>query len=93
VIEQYLCRPTDYMEKQHELNENVRAVAVGWMVKVHHKCALWPETLYLAVSIIDRYLSSELIPRHQLPLVMICGLLIASKYEENLPLGVCNNIV
>jgi Cyclin, N-terminal domain len=93
VFEQHLGRPIDYMTKQHELNENARAVAIGWMVKVHHKCALWPETLYLAVSIVDRYLSFEFVPKHGLQLVVICGLLIASKYEENLPLGVCNNIV
>lgn len=81
------------MEKQIELNHHARAVAIGWMIKVHHKCVLWPETLYLAVSIVDRYLSEEIITKPQLQLVVICGLLIASKYEENEALKVSLNIV
>jgi len=44
-----------------------------------------PETLYLTVNIIDRYLSVQSIARKNLPLVAIAAMFIASKYEEVCP--------
>ncbi|KAL7523974.1 hypothetical protein ACHAXR_001715, partial [Thalassiosira sp. AJA248-18] len=43
---------------------------------------LVPETLYLAVNIVDRYLAKEQAARPRLQLVGVTALLIASKYEE-----------
>ena len=41
-----------------------------------------PETLYLTVNIIDRYLSIESVTQGILQLVSINAMLIACKYEE-----------
>ncbi|KAF3332344.1 G2/mitotic-specific cyclin S13-7-like isoform X1 [Carex littledalei] len=86
--QQHLCRPTYYMNRQPELNKDIRATAIAWLVKMHYGLRLWPETLYLAVHIIDRYLCLAVTPRSNLQLVVICSLLIASKYEENKALKV-----
>jgi cyclin B len=51
------------------------------------KFGLTPETLYLCISIIDRYmhLETEMVKRSEYQLVGITALLIASKYEEIYP--------
>jgi cyclin B len=41
-----------------------------------------PETLYLTIYIVDRYLSLQPVLRRELQLVGIAAMLIASKYEE-----------
>ena len=50
------------------------------------KFRLIPETLYLCVNILDRYLSSEVqVQRQKLQLVGVTALLVACKYEEIYP--------
>ena len=44
-----------------------------------------PETLYLAVNLMDRYLNVKKIQRPKLQLVGVSALLCASKYEEIYP--------
>ena len=46
-----------YMRRQMDINENVRAILVDWIISVHAKFKLLPETLYLTINIIDRYFS------------------------------------
>lgn len=46
---------------------------------------LHPQTLYLTVSILDKYLSIKQVHRHVLQLVGVTSLFIASKYEEIYP--------
>ena len=70
------------MSKQNDINEQMRAVLVDWIVEVHHNFDLNKETLFQAIWIIDTYLSTELIPRTKLQLLGITSLLIASKYNE-----------
>jgi hypothetical protein len=60
------------------------------ILQVHLKYELMPETLYLTVNIIDRYLSIRSVTRKELQLVGISAMLIASKYEEIWPLEVGN---
>lgn len=73
------------MKRQTEVNENVRAILIDWVVSVHAKFKLWSETLYLAVNLIDRYLSLFVVPKTQIQLVGASSLLIATKYEEIYP--------
>ncbi|CAA7388992.1 unnamed protein product [Spirodela intermedia] len=75
-------RPRDYMGSQIEINAKMRAILVDWLIEVHYKFELMPETLYLTVYIIDRYLSLESVLRRELQLVGITAMLIACKYEE-----------
>lgn len=77
-------RPT-YMENQTHINERMRAILVDWLVEVHLKFKLVPETLYLTVNLIDRYLERKEVERPKLQLIGVTCLLIASKYEEIYP--------
>lgn len=63
----------------------MRAILVDWLVDVHIKFKLVPETLFLAVNILDRYLSKVPIPRQKLQVVGVASMLIAAKYEEIYP--------
>jgi G2/mitotic-specific cyclin-B, other len=74
-----------YMANQEHINERMRAILVDWLVEVHLKFKLVPETLYLTVNLIDRYLERTSVSRPKLQLVGVTSLLIASKYEEIYP--------
>lgn len=74
-----------YMEDQQFINERMRSILVDWLVEVHLKFKLVPETLYLTVNLIDRYLAKTEVSRPKLQLVGVTALLIASKYEEIYP--------
>ena len=74
-----------YMEKQEDINEKMRAILVDWLVEVHLKFKLVPESLYLTVNLIDRYLEREQVNRQKLQLVGVTAMLIACKYEEIYP--------
>lgn len=73
------------MDFQEDVNEKMRAILVDWLVEVHLKFKLLPETLYLTVNLIDRYLCKEQVHRSKLQLVGVTAMLIASKYEEIYP--------
>eukprot|EP00873_Tetraselmis_striata_P010881 jgi/Tetstr1/431145/TSEL_020857.t1 len=74
---------TCYMESvQRDISSSMRAILVDWMVEVASEYRLVPETLHLAVSYVDRYLSVTPVLRSKLQLVGITATLIASKYEE-----------
>mmetsp|Transcript_31500 Transcript_31500/g.36345 ORF Transcript_31500/g.36345 Transcript_31500/m.36345 type:complete len:379 (+) Transcript_31500:327-1463(+) len=74
-----------YMENQRHVNERMRSILVDWLVEVHLKFKLVPETLYLTINLIDRYLERREVTRPKLQLVGVTCLLIASKYEEIYP--------
>lgn len=71
-----------YMKDQSDITPKMRAILVDWLVEVHLKFKLLPETLFLTVNLIDRYLSIENVNRQHLQLVGVTAMLIASKYEE-----------
>ncbi|XP_044506160.1 G2/mitotic-specific cyclin S13-7-like [Mangifera indica] len=75
-------RPHSYMHSQTDINEKMRAILVDWLIDVHQKFELSPETLYLTISIIDRFLAVKNVPRRELQLLGMGAMLIASKYEE-----------
>ena len=67
---------------QNDINEKMRGILIDWLVDVHIKFKLRPETLFLTVNLIDRYLEKISIPRQKLQLVGVASMLIACKYEE-----------
>jgi len=71
-----------YMTTQVDINEKMRAILVDWLVEVHRMFKLLPETLFLSIGIIDRFLSITPVSREKLQLVGVTAMLIASKYEE-----------
>ena len=61
----------------------MRATIIDWLIQLQVGFTLLPETLYLTVAIVDRYLASESeIPCEQLQLLAVTAMFIASKYEE-----------
>nr|GEU71211.1 G2/mitotic-specific cyclin C13-1-like [Tanacetum cinerariifolium] len=76
----------DYIEKvQKDVTVNMRGVLVDWLVEVSEEYNLLPESLYLTISYIDRYLSLNVLNRQRLQLLGVSSMLIASKYEEISP--------
>jgi len=73
---------TCYMNNQTEVNEIIRTILVDWLVEVHQLFKLIPETLYLTIDILDRYLQVKNIERKRFHLLGITAMLVASKYEE-----------
>lgn len=70
---------------QTDINEKMRAILIDWLVDVNVKFKLVPETLFLTINLIDRYLSKAKVARNKLQLVGVSSLLIACKYEEIYP--------
>ncbi|KAG1779499.1 cyclin-like protein [Suillus placidus] len=72
----------EYMASQKELAWSMRGILLDWLVQVHARFRLLPETLFLCVNIIDRFLSARVVSLAKLQLVGITCLFIASKVEE-----------
>ena len=77
-----LVDPNYLKNTQKAINQKMRAILIDWIVDVHKKYRLKPETLYLAVNIIDRFLSKQNVTTIKLQLVGVVSFLIASKYED-----------
>ncbi|KAG5998350.1 hypothetical protein E4U43_002436 [Claviceps pusilla] len=71
-----------YMSHQDDLEWKTRGILIDWLIEVHTRFHLLPETLFLAVNIIDRFLSEKVVQLDRLQLVGITAMFIASKYEE-----------
>nr|ADP06655.1 cyclin B [Haliotis diversicolor supertexta] len=71
----------NYLEGR-EVTGKMRAILIDWLCQVHHRFHLLQETLYLTVSIIDRYLQVKQVSKNKLQLVGVTAMLVASKYEE-----------
>lgn len=80
----------NYMDHQDELEWKMRGILIDWLIEVHTRFHLLPETLFLAVNIIDRFLSEKVVQLDRLQLVGITAMFIASKYEEVLSPHVTN---
>ncbi|KAL3464743.1 cyclin-like protein [Aspergillus heterothallicus] len=80
----------DYIDHQPDLEWKMRGILVDWLIEVHTRFRLLPETLFLAVNLIDRFLSAEVVALDRLQLVGVAAMFIASKYEEVLSPHVAN---
>lgn len=80
----------DYMAHQDDLEWKTRGILIDWLVEVHTRFHLLPETLFLAVNIVDRFLSEKVVQLDRLQLVGITAMFIASKYEEVLSPHISN---
>ncbi|KAG8386661.1 hypothetical protein BUALT_Bualt03G0171800 [Buddleja alternifolia] len=72
----------NYMEIQNEITPQMRGILINWLIEVHLKFELMEETLFLTVTLLDRYLSLECIKKNEMQLVGLTALLLASKYED-----------
>ena len=73
------------MKKQSDINHSMRAILVDWLVEVAEEYKLLPQTLYLTINYIDRFLSVMSVLRGKLQLVGTACMLVAAKYEEIYP--------
>lgn len=71
-----------YMDNQAEIQWSMRSVLMDWLVQVHHRFGLLPETLFLCVNYIDRFLSCKIVSLGKLQLVGATAIFVAAKYEE-----------
>ena len=82
------------LEPEHAVRENflegaqltskMRSLLVDWLVSVHHQFDLVPETLFICINLLDRYLAARArhTGREELQLVGLTCLLLAAKMEE-----------
>ncbi|KYM98486.1 G2/mitotic-specific cyclin-B3 [Cyphomyrmex costatus] len=75
----------DYMDRQVCLSQWMRALLVDWMVEVQESFELNHETLYLAVKLVDLYLTKMTVGKETLQLLGAASLFIASKFDERIP--------
>lgn len=51
---------------QSDINDKMRGILIDWIIDVHMKFKLLPETLFMTINLIDRYLEKAKIPRTKL---------------------------
>jgi G2/mitotic-specific cyclin 1/2 len=71
-----------YMAFQTETDWTMRTTLIDWLLQVHMRYHMLPETLWIAVNIIDRFLSVRVVSLSKLQLVGVTAMFIAAKYEE-----------
>jgi hypothetical protein len=72
----------DYMSGQNEITWAMRQTLVDWLLQVHLRYHMLPETLWIAVNIVDRFLTKRVVSLVKLQLVGVTAMFIAAKYEE-----------
>jgi len=72
----------NYMDAQEEITWPMRQTLIDWLLQVHLRYHMLPETLWIAVNIVDRFLSQRTVSLVKLQLVGVIAMFIASKYEE-----------
>jgi hypothetical protein len=77
-----VCLTEGFMNTQEDINDKMRTILMDWLIDVHYKFGLQTETLFLAVSVIDRYTMLKPVGRGKYQLLGIAALFITSKYEE-----------
>jgi len=76
---------SSFIISQPEITERLRKIMIDWMIKLHTALQLQPETLYLSINIMDRYLSVSQVRKDIYQLIAVSSVLAASKYEEVYP--------
>ena len=74
--------PRNGLDAQTEVTVLMRAILLDWMWYVHGKYRLNNETMHLAASIVDRFLSRAPLARPHLQLLGVTALFVATKHEE-----------
>lgn len=81
-MEQYTMSSTASMDQQPEIRWHMRPCLVDFLVEIHFTFRLRPETLYLTLNIIDRYVSRRIVYVKHYQLVGCAALWIAAKFED-----------
>lgn len=70
------------IEIQTEIQWFMRPYLLDFLLEAHHAFQLLPETLHLAVNLLDRYCSRRVVYKRHYQLVGCASLLIAAKYGD-----------
>lgn len=73
---------TQSMDQQPEIRWHMRPCLVDFLVEIHFTFRLRPETLYLTLNIVDRYISRRVVYTKHYQLVGCAALWIAAKFED-----------
>lgn len=74
-----------FKKKQKQVDNKMREVLIDWLIEVHNRYRMRDETIFLAVRLIDKYLSLKSIEYNRFQLLGTSSLMIAAKYEEIYP--------
>lgn len=72
----------ELMDMQPELQWFMRPYLIDFLIEVHQQFRLRPEVLYLAMNIVDRYVSKRVVYKKHYQLVGCASLWIAAKFED-----------
>ncbi|KAK2460884.1 hypothetical protein APHAL10511_007354 [Amanita phalloides] len=81
-LEESVMPNPNYMAGQSEINWGMRQTLVDWLLQIHLRYHMLPETLWIAVNIVDRFLTKRIVSVSKLQLVGVTAMFIAAKYEE-----------
>ncbi|PAA60845.1 hypothetical protein BOX15_Mlig003039g2 [Macrostomum lignano] len=76
-----------------QITPRMRTILCDWLVQVHQRYTLLPESLYLTYHIIDAFMSSDAgasVKKSEFQLIGVSAMLLASKYEEIYPPNVAD---
>lgn len=74
------------MERQPYITKWMRSMLVDWMVEVQENFELNHETLYLAVKLVDLFMSRQQINKETLQLLGAVSIFIAAKFDVSIKL-------
>lgn len=70
------------IDMQREIQWFMRQYLIDFLIEAHCAFSLLPETLFLAVNLVDRYCSKRVVYKQHYQLVGSAALLIAAKYGD-----------
>jgi G2/mitotic-specific cyclin 1/2 len=73
-----------YMDHHPHLDWDKRGILIDWILQVHARFRLVPESLFLSINILDRFLSRRPISLSKFQLVGVSCFFIAAKFEETM---------
>ncbi|WFD05275.1 hypothetical protein MVES1_000604 [Malassezia vespertilionis] len=83
MLEKQTLANVELMNVQPELHWFMRPYLVDFLVEIHQSFRLRPETLYLTMNMVDRYVSKRIVYKRHYQLVGCAALLIAAKFEDS----------
>ncbi|KAH7977820.1 hypothetical protein HPB49_003695 [Dermacentor silvarum] len=74
-----------FLRLQTAVTPEMRVILINWMMMVHQRFQLLQETLFLAVSLTDRFLQVQSVSRSKLQLLGVSAIFVGGKFEEMMP--------
>lgn len=75
----------DFLQRQGYISAKDREIMTNWLIMLQVQFKLLPETLFISVNIMDRFLSIHTISKKKFQLLGVASMLIASKFQEIYP--------